>query len=612
MHRYRSDLQLSRIASNIFAEFSSFASLLRASGPALLILLGFCRVPNASAQPAKPDTPAVTGYALLDAEYYDAAPPGVAVPSSRPASLMRLLLAPTLRLSADASIPITLIVASRQTSTQVPRVGAPSFSQMVQDPSTVLTIAPRIGWAQATLGTQTPRFTPLTAGSTRIFGAGLALDPGLLHVRVVCGYAQPAVEVDTGANVRGLYRRLLLAGRVAFGDEQHTIVGVNVVRVKDDTSSIATVAGPSYTGSSAVPDSSGTVVSRSIALRNPLMPVPEEGLAGSVDARVELANGLYLNAEAAATIYTRDAEAEEVTSLGSTVGAVTTPRASSRIDAAATIAMAYDGDRWGADASASYIGPGFRTLGQPYLESDLLAAGLRAHFSAFDGLLRTTIGAGYRRDNLLELQARTGSVADASLSVTANMSEELFVSGSYSIYLTHTTAGGEVPAADERTHSVSLAPTCTINGESLIHTLSLTYAGTYASSDDAGPSRTNAVTASYGLAFVATPLSLHCSASYLGSDVGFGASTTAGATLGGTYRLLNGALAPSLSVGLSRNAVGTNAAGLGYLLRAGLRWNVTPKIALDLNGSLNDVHNGAAGAAAFRENTLRTSLTTQF
>lgn len=246
---------------------------------------------------------------------------------------------------------------------------------------------PRWSWGQVHVGDYAPTMSRWTASAVRVRGGGVELTPGKLRFAAGGGLAQDATDLSA---FDAAPRRALYAGLVGFGDPAGTFIEISALR--------------------AIDDSAGT---------DSLSVAPQENVVGALAAGVALGR-LRVKAELGASLFSRDVRASELDSLSSpgVADGIFTPRLSSRVDHA-----------WSAEARVALragsvgvqfeeIGPGFTTLGNPYLPNDKREARIVGSYRLLRGRVSGSGSLGTRRDNLAGDKRGTTNRTTGVLAVT--------------------------------------------------------------------------------------------------------------------------------------------------------------------------------------------------
>jgi hypothetical protein len=272
-------------------------------------------------------------------------------------------------------------------------------SDLTAQSMTRLYLNPRWGWGQVHVGDYTPSLSRFTAYAVRIRGGGVDLNPGRLRVAIAAGQAQEASERTV---FDAAPRRVMYAGLLGFGDPAGTFVELSGLRAADDSSGTATV---------------------SVA--------PQENVVAAIAGGFGFWR-LRFKGDFSASLFSRDIRASELDSLSQpTAGdAVFTPRLSSRFDRAWSVESRLALGRGSLAAQFEEIGPGFTTLGNPYLSNDRREARVAINLRVLGGRLSTAASAGVRHDNLAGDKRGTTYRRTGTLSATLISGQRLVSSAS--------------------------------------------------------------------------------------------------------------------------------------------------------------------------------------
>jgi hypothetical protein len=227
---------------------------------------------------------------------------------------------------------------------------------------------PRWSWGQMHGGDYTPFMNRWTASAVRIRGGGVELTPGRFRVMATGGLSQDATDLSV---FDAAPRRVMYAGLVGYGDPNGTFIEVSALRAVDDSTGTDTL---------------------SIA--------PQENAVGSVGAGITIGR-VRVKGEAAASLFSRDTRASEL-SLDAPGGSdgIFTPRVSSRFDASYSAEARVALSAGSVGVQFEEVGPGFTTLGNPYLPNDKREVRIMGTYRLLSGRLAGSASVGTRSDNL--------------------------------------------------------------------------------------------------------------------------------------------------------------------------------------------------------------------
>ena len=247
---------------------------------------------------------------------------------------------------------------------------------------------PRWSWGQLHGGDYTPSISRYTASAVTVRGGGVELTPGRFRVAATGGLAQDATNLSA---FDAAPRRTMFAGLLGFGDQARSFVELSAMRVVDD--------------------SSGT---------DSLSVAPQENVTGAVSAGI-LIGRVLLKGEFAASLFSRDTRASELDSMSTpgASGGMFTPRVSSRFDQAYSAEVRLGLPNGSIGVQLEEIGPGFTTLGNPYMPNDNREVKVLGTYRLMNGRLASTAALGVRNDNLAGDKRGTTTRRTGMVGVTA-------------------------------------------------------------------------------------------------------------------------------------------------------------------------------------------------
>ena len=248
-------------------------------------------------------------------------------------------------------------------------------------------VNPRWAWGELHAGDYVPVLTRFTAGAVRVRGGGFALTPGRLRVSATAGRASEPSDLSP---FDATPRRILYAGLIGYGAPDATFIEISALRAVDRIAGTDTLSTP-----------------------------PQENLVGA--AAAGLAAGPFrLKGEWSTALYTRDTRASQLDSLAQPdwTRSLFTPRISSRYDHAwsAEARLMLRGGSVG--GRIEQVGPGYSTLGNPYMPNDYRHVRLFAQARLLRGRLSLSGSGGVRRDNLAADKRATTYRRTGQISVT--------------------------------------------------------------------------------------------------------------------------------------------------------------------------------------------------
>lgn len=292
------------------------------------------------------DLPArLSGTVEVGGELYGAS----GIDPRRPGTSSRLALRPSLTLFGEFSVGLDILLSS-------------DGSELRQNMSQI-GINPSWGWGKLHLGDFSNSLSEYTMGDVRIRGAGLELTPGPLRFAVQGGRVQRAVSArGEGAT----FQRNLIAARLGVGEEGGSYLDLHVVKADDDLESVEReLLLVDTTLADTIPE----------GLRPQLGTRPQENLVAGLAGELDLfGGGFSLTGEVAAALITRDKLGAEVEVEGSGPASLLEGTQDVRLSTAGDFAYQVDAEvgrgGWGLEGGYEYVGPGYVSLGLPYLIND--------------------------------------------------------------------------------------------------------------------------------------------------------------------------------------------------------------------------------------------------
>lgn len=246
---------------------------------------------------------------------------------------------------------------------------------------------PRWAWGELHAGDYVPALSRFTAGAVRVRGGGFALTPGRFRLSATAGRASEPSDLSP---FDAAPRRMLYAGLIGYGAPDRTFIEISALRAVDRIAGADTLSTP-----------------------------PQENLVGAAAAGIAV-GPLRLKGEWSTALFTRDTRASELDSLGQPewTSSLFTPRISSRYDHAwsGELRLVLPGGNIG--ARVEQAGPGYTTLGNPYLPNDYRDVRGFAQARLFRGRLSLSASGGVRRDNLATDKRATTWRRTGQLSLT--------------------------------------------------------------------------------------------------------------------------------------------------------------------------------------------------
>ena len=514
----------------------------------------------------------------------------------RPPTVLRLTADPTIELGDVVEIPIHIALTFREASVIQPQIPDPDIGSFIQNPLNRISVSPRFGWATLHLGSLLPRYGTLTISNAQIFGMGFDFAPSPLRISGSYGILNRAVQVDTVNGRRGSYARSILAIRIANEQGSNSAFGLTVSRMTDDRTSI-----PFVTEVLNIPvpivDSNGVVVkdsAYSLITRDSLQPLAQEGISLGMDFKTNIGDGGFINAELAGSAFTRDQDAPVLEESLPVIDLFMTSRTSTRLDVAGLVEGGYNDRSWGVKGGITYIGPGYVSLSQPFLQQDRIDVTVTPRFNVFNGRLTGSATVGWRMNDLIKSLDNGSTQLLLNIATTALATDDLTLSATFTNFGYRQTRNIDSIRYEQVTTSFSIMPTYVFGSGSLRHVVSgsfgldsfddLTAVGTPSSSNT-----TISATAAYSISPRSADWSARLVAAFVTNDLVSTRTTMQSVTLGGMYRMLYGTLTPDAAITLSNNVITGLPSETQITLRGGASWVVVNSLQLVGRLQLNTV-----------------------
>jgi len=355
----------------------------------------------------------------------------------RPGTTHMAILSPTLVIGDQIRLPFSAYISNTDRGYRQP------FNQFGVSPQFW-------GWLTLHAGYYSAKLSDLTFGDTRLLGGGIEARPGNFRISALYGRAQQSIAADTVQRFRGVYERRIMAAKLGYGNEEKVFVDFNLTRAWDDS------------GSLMLPRRG--IASDSVA--NLYDVAPQENIVLSTAFGLSIADNLLkITGEAAVSGNSQDTRGAEIPDVPGIVSTFFTPRYSSRADAAGQLAIGITPSQsFAVRLTSRWIGPGFVTLGYPYMPNDLFEWTVAPAFRFFAGRLSLRGSLGLRTNNLRStLRAptnRTIGMANASAQIT-----DLFgLDAQYANYGMRSAPRNDTLRIDNISQSLSVSPRVSFQG----------------------------------------------------------------------------------------------------------------------------------------------------
>jgi hypothetical protein len=523
----------------------------------------------------------VSGAASVFGELY-LSPGGAS--ARRPPGTARLSVQTTLTLFEQFAFPFELLLSTEQAQFRQP------FNQF--------SFAPRFGEdVQLFAGFHNIALSSFSAGDVRINGGGAIVKWGNLRLTASVGLSRLASLPDTTRAAdsaqtapilppylqpQAAFAQTMIAGRAAYEfPNGGAVVGVNVVRARDDASSVD----------------------------NSLLTTPlesKDNFTVAVDCNVPLVrDALIFAAEIAGSrngsFWIRPADPE--CGFGEPVFRIAADNF--RLDYAAKFSLSFEESSSPVIGKirAEYVGPGFTTAGFPQLPNDRFETDLALQTRLFDNNLSVSGSIGYAADNLAQDREITTGRLIGSLNLSAQITQEIGVDAQFQNYGIRTALppnygifppdptppGQPILQTQQIFNLVSIMPRFTFMIDKTTHNVNLSAsAQEFADANAETRSVTQNASQSLRLLWSAAldKLALTLNVGYTANESALAQFRATEISLTGGYPLIPSKLTPSLTLSWTRSS---ESSGLESRSSATLRANyrLTNKTDVVLNAQAN-------------------------
>jgi hypothetical protein len=383
--------------------------------------------------------------------------PGQSVPDiyqqRKPWNLVRYSFNPVFNFG-KLSIPFNFNFSPMQNNFTVPSVGGKqSFWQFLTNPANNFGIAPKFGFTEILLGTQTLKYSDLSTGDLGVFGYGVNLSPGKFRIRLFNGISQRPVNyiaatiAPASPGVIGSYQRNQWMAQFGLENEGKYFAGFNFVHSSDQRNSVTSP---------------------------PLSPIdPQENMVVTFLANAITANGWKFNAEFGQSFFTRNLNTPLSTVLSKDFRPFLDAHTSTGRDNAIMLGVAKKGSDWEIGTKFNYYGAGYYTAGYPYVSNDRMEYLANTRFNAWKKKVNVVASIGQRFGNI----SRTaGPSLNKQLIANANIftqfTQRFSMNASFNNFGFNSS---DLSGYKSVSNELSINPTYTWSNTSMSHLISGTY-----------------------------------------------------------------------------------------------------------------------------------------
>lgn len=455
-----------------------------------------------------------------------------------------------------------------------------------------LSFRPTIGNFTGFLGTQIPRYSPLTSGELPVFGAGFEWKPKKFLLAAHYGISQRPLQYDSLNNVPGAFRRTSMGGKFGYGKEESSHIYISVLKHIEDA------------GSATVMPISG--------IR------PQENMVASLSPKIIIKKKFFIEGDMALSGFNGDVT-DPIVNLDSMIDYVPssvlnifTTRFSSSLGAAAMGAVGYTAEKWSVKAIAKAFSPGYRTLNLPFFQNDRLEGLLETSLSMMKSKLNFTGSIGYRTDNIMGAKCAITNQTLGSVNLSIQLRPNWNVSGSFTNFGIRNNYTNDTLRLQNINNSFGLNSSVFFTKEKVIHSLMASFNNEAFNdynvvSGQLADNTSQSIILSYSLSFLKLPLTLAAVGSRFKNQMWFGNLGVSMASLMGNYMLgKKKNLNLSLQTNYLYNTLPGYSADQNVNTTISSTWTVKRKLRLGVTSSLNIFRHGSVKPGIHnQENTIR-------
>lgn len=447
------------------------------------------------------------------------------------------------------------------------------------------------------LGTNSTRYSDLTMSGLPMFGAGFTWNPGKFIVQGNYGVSAHAIEQDSANSVAGQYRREIKSFKFGYGKLDKNYVAFNFVHGKDDTSSVASVDTSVYA---------------------------QTGLVTGIDFLVTFSKKVKWKGEIAGSVFTRNQKSDDFNLEA--VGNSQLTRFSEYFpftystfaDFAAKTSLMQNYKLWSLNLQGEYIGAGYITMGQPFMQNDRVDLTANPSVKLFKGKINWSVNGGYRVNNLSGIKSSTLNQVLLSTNVAVQLNRNLSVVGSYSNFGINNNVVLDTLRVQNVTQTYSVIPTYnwkdkggqnTVNASAVMNDFQ-----DFNVVSGALSSNTSTVySGGYNRTFTKIPLRLGLSGSQFDLKSQGNEVHTSNTSLVTGYSFFKKSLKLNLTTTYSLNRSNQPQSDNQISLRLSARYTSPFGMSLNLSASNNEYNYAATSALDFyRENLFNISVSQKF
>jgi len=260
-------------------------------------------------------------------------------------------------------------------------------------------------------------YSKLSLYGTPLTGAAIDMNPGPLYVAVTGGRSQRSVAgSDTSETA---YSRTLYAGRFGLGKKERNHLFITFLHAEDDENSIK----PYY-----IPYANDTIEAKT----------PKDNYVSGIEGTLSFLDGkLNLKSEISGSQFTDDKRYPEIvnTNIPSILTKYTHPNLSSSYDFAHSSQLSLNLASVEIALHYERIGPGYKTLGNEYLNNDEQNFGVEASQILWNGIINLEETTNFSENNLSGFNSYTTRFNEYRIGTGITAPNLPYINTDYAIYI---------------------------------------------------------------------------------------------------------------------------------------------------------------------------------
>lgn len=336
-------------------------------------------------------------------------------------------------------VPFSLTVSEQERSFRQP------FNQFL--------ISPSYKWAKVHLGYTNLNWSPFTWSGQTAFGAAVELNPNKIRFGFLYGRLNRSVEEDlTSLEIQTpAFKRMGYSARIGYGTET-SHVDIIYLKGKDDENSLNTI--PTKTEV-----------------------LPAENVVIGVSSKIKFTEKLFLNADIAASAYTRDVRAipftDDAPGFVTTFGSLLHTNSSTQFYKAYQSDVSYVDKKFKIKLKYKRVEPDFKSMGAYYFQTDVENITLEPSVNISKYKLRINASIGRQKDNLLNKKSVTSKRLIGNIGIDWSPTKIFGINALYANYSGEQSKGLKIPNQVTQqsyvSQNITVSPRLTFVKEKITH-----------------------------------------------------------------------------------------------------------------------------------------------